>query len=41
MVDRRLCKYCDFADKGSLDKDGNPICILKIMTGNKNACRFH
>ena len=41
MVDKRLCKYCDYSDKSVKDKDGNmPVCLLKMMTGNKDACRF-
>jgi len=35
-IDKKLCKHCDFGDKGNTI-DGKPVCLSKTMKGN---CRF-
>ena len=44
LIDKRLCKSCDFGDKDNLikTKEGTVICpcLLKIETNNPKACRF-
>ncbi len=35
-VDKKLCMFCNFADKGNII-DGQPVCLSKMMG---NGCRF-